>query len=66
MIDKLYVYYGTNVTHEQIESYMTQIPDDWKGLEVVLKKSPIAQKDKIYASETSMKVRGLNLLNKKW
>ncbi len=63
--EQLYVYHARNVTHEQIEAYKLQFPEQWKDHAIKLIEWPLMQKGNIVATEIPMKLRGLNLINKK-
>ena len=63
--EKLYIYHARNVTPEQIEACKLQLCDDWQNLPVELIEVKQIKKDIVYASTIPMKMRGLNLINKK-
>jgi hypothetical protein len=65
MTEQLYIYHARNVTHEQIEAYKIQFPEQWKNHDVKLIESSLMQKGNIVATEIPMRQRGLNLINKR-
>lgn len=64
-MEQLEIHHAAGVTEAEIEAFKLQIPEQFRGLTIVLKKHAEMQKGHIAATPIVMKQRVINLINKK-